>query len=160
MMEYEAEIDRHAIWVNDLVLAERFYGGILGEILPAYVANRYMLSTEEIIRERQLQRLAERRGEETVGFPVPYSRAMVGQADIIFRLLDHHIQEPPVEQLQGTPRIALCVSHAQIDQAVEVLSRHRISFKGPVEYSPPSPIARSIYFKDPSGNFLELACPR
>jgi catechol-2,3-dioxygenase len=160
MIEHEAEIDRHAIWVNDLVRAERFYGEILGEIIPSYVANRYMLSTEEIIRERQLQRLAERRGEVSKEFPIPYSRAMVGQADIIFRLLDHHVQEPLVEQLQGTPRIALRVSEAQIEQAVEVFTRHRVPFKGPVDHASPSPIARSIYFKDPSGNFLELACRR
>ena len=59
-MEHEVEIDRHAIWVNDLVLAERFYVDVLGQILPSYIANRYMLTTDEIVRERQMQALASR----------------------------------------------------------------------------------------------------
>jgi hypothetical protein len=159
-MEYEAEIDRHCVWVNDIILAERFYAEILGEIIPSYIANRYMLSTEEIVRERQLRALAARRGEEPAEFPVPYSRAMVGHADVIFRLLDHHVQEPPVEQLRGTPRLALSVSPEQMDKAVGVLTRHGIRFDGPVAHPAACPAARSLYFKDPSSNFIELCCPR
>ena len=48
----------------------------------------------------------------------------------------------------------------QMERAIDVLTRHDIAFEGPVTHVPPSPIARSIYLKDPSSNFLELACPR
>jgi catechol 2,3-dioxygenase-like lactoylglutathione lyase family enzyme len=162
-MEHEVEIDRHAIWVNDLVLTERFYVDVLGEILPSYIANRYMLSTEEIVRERQMQALAARgdgEGHSQSFIAVPYARAMVGHADVIFRLLDHHVQEPPLEQLRGRPRLALSVSAEQMDRAPDVLRGHEVPFEGPVDHAPPAPIARSLYFKDPSGNFLELCCPR
>ena len=37
---------------------------------------------------------------------------------------------------------------------------YRFTGDGPVEYPPPCPSERSIYLKDPSGNFLELVCPR
>ena len=160
-MEHEVEIDRHAIWVNDLVLTERFYVDVLGQILPSYIANRYMLTTDEIVRERQMQALASRvdgTGDGLVA--VPYARAMVGHADVIFRLLDHHVQEPPLEQLRGRPRLALSVGDEQMARAPDVLRRSGVPFEGPVEHPEPAPIARSLYFKDPSGNFLELCCPR
>lgn len=160
-MERDIEIDRHAIWVNDLVLTERFYVDVLGQILPSYIANRYMMTTDEIVRERQMQALAARGNGERAGFvAVPYARAMVGHADVIFRLLDHHVQEPPIEQLRGSPRLALSISPEQMQTAPEVLCRHDVPFEGPIEHAEPTPIARSLYFKDPSGNFLELCCPR
>ena len=160
-MEHDVEIDRHAIWVNDLVLTERFYVHVLGEILPSYIANRYMLTTDEIVRERQMQALAARGNGESTGFvAVPYARAMVGHADVILRLLDHHVQEPPIDQVRGRPRLALSISAEQMVRAPAVLRRHGVPFEGPVEHAEPAPIASSLYFKDPSGNFLELCCPR
>jgi catechol 2,3-dioxygenase-like lactoylglutathione lyase family enzyme len=160
-VEHEVEIDRHAIWVNDLVLTERFYVEVLGQILPSYIANRYMLTTDEIVRERQMQALASRGDGAGEGFvAVPYARAMVGHADVIFRLLDHHVQEPPLERLRGRPRLALSVAEDQMAHAPDVLRRSGVPFEGPVDHPEPAPIARSLYFKDPSGNFLELCCPR
>jgi len=75
-------------------------------------------------------------------------------------LYSDHIQEPPPEQLRGTPRLALHVTPEQMDELIEVLQEHKVAFEGPVEHPAPCPVARSVYLKDPSSNFLELACPR
>jgi hypothetical protein len=47
-----------------------------------------------------------------------------------------------------------------MQRAIEVLGRSRIPYEGPVEHLAPCPVASSLYFKDPSSNFLELCCPR
>ena len=56
------------------------------------------------------------------------------------------------------------VEHFQIDvrkrKLDEVFRKHKVGFEGPVEHPAPSPVARSLYFKDPSSNFLELSVPR
>jgi hypothetical protein len=84
----------------------------------------------------------------------------LGQAVIPFSIYQTHVQEPPPEQLRGLPRLAFHVTTEQIDTAVEVLGRYRVPFEGPLEYPAPCLIARALYFKDPSSNFLELSCPR
>jgi catechol-2,3-dioxygenase len=39
---------------------------------------------------------------------------------------------------------------------VNELKHREICFEGPVEHPEKSPFGQSIYFKDPSGNFLEI----
>ena len=70
-----------------------------------------------------------------------------------------HVQEPPPEQIRGTPRLAITVTPGQVDKAVEVFQRRDIPFED-VHHPATSPISRSLYFKDPSSNFLELCCER
>src|SRR5437870_13071362 len=119
-----------------------------------------MLTTDEIVRERQMQALASRGDGTGEGFvAVPYARAMVGHADVIFRLLDHHVQDPPLEQLRGRPRLALSGGDEQMARAPDVLRRSGVPFEGPVEHPEPAPLARSLYCKDPSGNVRALRCP-
>lgn len=154
------EFGRRALLVNDLVLAEQFYGEVLVEILGGGIDSRYMLTTDELIEaQRPPVRGSKAPGGAWFSRP-PYTKVQVGKTSILLHVAPYHIQEPPPKQLRGTPRLALSAAGAQIDRAVETLRRRGIPFEGPVEHTPTSPVARSLYFKDPSGNFLELCCPR
>jgi catechol-2,3-dioxygenase len=154
--------DRRSIYVNDLVEAERFYVQILGQIVRSQIIHRYMLCTEEVLRARQVSALAARHGEQVdpTLSGLPYTRVQVSGADIVLCLADHHIQEPPPGQVRGFPRIGISFTPEQLDRAPEILTRERIPFEGPVEHPPASPITRSLYLRDPAGNFLEFCCPR
>ncbi|HZT08877.1 MAG TPA: VOC family protein [Chloroflexota bacterium] len=158
-MEEFLEIDHTVLAVNDLILAERFYCDVLGEIFGyGRIEDRSGLTTDEIIRGK---RLREMRGTTGSGNVIaPHSSVRVGETLIPLFLYQEHVQEPPPEQMRGTPRIALTVSTDELERAIDVLSRCDIPFEGPVEHPAPCPVAQSIYLKDPSSNFIELACPR
>jgi len=158
-MEEFLEIDHSVLAVNDLVLAERFYAEILGEIVGGgRIEDRSGLTTDEILRGK---RLREMRGTTNSGnVMAPHSSVRVGETLIPLFLYQQHVQEPPPEQMRGTPRLALTVTPEQMERAIDVLNRYDIPFEGPVEHQAPCPVARSIFLKDPSSNFLELACPR
>jgi nitrite reductase/ring-hydroxylating ferredoxin subunit/extradiol dioxygenase family protein len=160
-MERFDEFDHIVINVNDLLYAEHWYSTVLGEILgPCEIGRIAGLSTDELIHS---QRMAQRRAElrDTGGeIAAPHGSIKFGEALIPIFLNQEHVPEPPPEQLRGTPRMALPVTTAQMDTALEALRRHRVPFEGPVEYPSSCPVERSIFFKDPSGNFLELGVPR
>jgi extradiol dioxygenase family protein len=158
------EFDHSVLAVNDLILARRFYDKVLGEILGSSELDEItMLTTEEVIRQGRLRsRMADRDGQPDRGFRVsaPHGGVKVGEAVIPMFLYTEHVQEPPPEQLRGTPRLAFNVTPEQMKTAVEVFRRNKVACDGPVEHPAPCPVARSLYFKDPSSNFLELCCPR
>lgn len=88
-----------------------------------------------------------------------------GDAVLGVYLALEHRQEPPEEQMAGTPRIAFRASRAGLEETMRLLSKHRFPFhqslfQGPVEHPASAPIAASLYFKDPSSNFLELCVAR
>ncbi|MBM2810823.1 MAG: hypothetical protein HW416_1582 [Chloroflexi bacterium] len=172
------EFDHAVIRVNDFILAERFYqqvfGGIFGDDL-VHVEHRSMNSTEEYVHTAQTggtgARAAEadeKRGLQT-GEPVRVSgvrlvgigqgSVQIGGALIPMFLARKHEQEPPPEQLRGSPRHAFPVTQKQMDRAIEVLRKHDVDFEGPVDHPPQALVKRSLYFKDPSSNFLELCVP-
>lgn len=167
------EFDHCVIKVNDLLLAEHFYTTVLGEILGGCEINlKSNMTTNDLVQSKQQRerrrRLAERENaitgdgsgsrQDSVG--ASHGGVKFGEALVPLFLNQEHIQEPPPEQLVGTPRLAFPVTPEQMENAVEVLRRSRVAFLGPVEYPPPCPAARSLYFKDPSSNFLELSVPR
>ena len=157
------EIDHSVVAVNDLILAERFYAEILGEILGGHLEDRSLLTTDELIRGRRLRATMgdrHRDQDQPARTPAPHSSVKVGDAVVAMFLYQDHVQEPPPEQLRGTPRLAFHATSEQMELAVEVLRRHRVPFEGPVEHAAPCPVVRSLYFKDPSSNFLEICCPR
>jgi catechol 2,3-dioxygenase-like lactoylglutathione lyase family enzyme len=65
----------------------------------------------------------------------------------------------PDRMLQGA-RHGLSVPGAQFEAVLKTLSEREIKFEGPFEHEAESRIARSVYFKDPSGNSLELCVER
>jgi catechol 2,3-dioxygenase-like lactoylglutathione lyase family enzyme len=148
--------------VDDLVTAERFYTEILGEVFGfGAVESRYMLSTDELLEAQRRTESRTRVDGEVDSWVsrTPHSNVTVGRAKISLYLAPYHIQEPPPEQLRGAPRLGLSATREQLDRAPAILRSHRIPFEGPVEHPAPSLVSRSIYFRDPAGNFLEICCP-
>ncbi|MEA2639548.1 MAG: cytochrome b6-f complex iron-sulfur subunit [Chloroflexota bacterium] len=162
--EFWVHCDRRAIAVRDLVDAEEFYVQVLGAIFGATLANRYGLNTDELRQGRRTAALARRHGadDDADELALPYSRVILGaarQAHVYLHLTGQHRQEPPPEQLIGAPRLGFAVTTEQMERAVEILTRAGIAFDGPHDFAPSCRVARALYLKDPSGNFLELCCP-
>lgn len=153
------EFDHSVLAVNDLVGAQVFYSEVLGEIVgKCEVGWPSMLSTEQLERAVRLQSLHTQR-DGAAHVSAPHASVTVGDAQIPLFLYREHVQEPPPEQLRGTPRLAITATPEQMDKAVEVFQGRKIPFED-VRHPESSPLARSIYFKDPSSNFLELCCER
>lgn len=157
------EFDHSAISVNDLNLTEHFYTQVLGPVLGgATVSERSPGTIEDVIRRFKtlMEGRASRSTEMVYSGATPHYTLRLGQAVIPVRLNQVHLQEPPPEQQRGVPRHAFHVTPEQLDQAEGLLRKFRVPFEGPVGHPPGCVIARSLYFKDPSSNFLELCSPR
>jgi extradiol dioxygenase family protein len=65
---------------------------------------------------------------------------------------------PDDGQLRGAHgfRHGLTVSRKRFDDVQKTLRENGVRFEGPVEHPAKGPFGESIYFKDPSGNFLEI----
>ena len=151
------------------------FGAIYGDD-QVTVEHRSMSTTEEYLhtahtggtgaraaqadRERGVDRgqVGENPTVRLVG--TPQGSVLIGGALMPLFLARRHEEEPPPEQLRGTPRHAFPVTPQQMEKATEVLHRYDVGFEGPVEHPAPCPAKSSLYFKDPSSNFLELCVPR
>jgi catechol-2,3-dioxygenase len=165
-------IDHAAVQVADMMWAEAFHADELG--LP--VDHRVGWRTADYVRARKwaagkedmapgTRRLDQRYTVMVNRKTVPranmqlYLRA--GRGAIGVYLANKHFQEPPEEQLVGTPRIVLAVaSRDRLDAAARRLAFHRRAFDGPVIHPLSAPLEASLYFKDPGGNFFELCVAR
>jgi len=130
-------LSHSAICVHDLREAEEFYCDVLG----ARLGGRVNFKTDDAIKGRSVH------GSVILE---DYLLALMVPKDFM--------PMPPEDQHHGAHgfRHAFRVSHARFDQIVGELKRRKISFKGPVEHPEKGPFGGSIYFKDPSGNFLEI----
>jgi catechol 2,3-dioxygenase-like lactoylglutathione lyase family enzyme len=65
---------------------------------------------------------------------------------------------PDEGQLRGAHgfRHGLTVSRKRFGEVQDALRENGVRFEGPVEHPAKGPFGESIYFKDPSGNFLEI----
>ena len=65
---------------------------------------------------------------------------------------------PDDGQLRGAHgfRHGFAVSRKRFDEVMDALRERGVAFEGPVEHPTKGPFGQSIYFKDPSGNFLEV----
>jgi len=160
-MERFDEFDHCVIDVYDLEMAERWYSKVLGEIVgQCVVSERTMMTTDELIQSKQQAgRRARLEGHEN-SLSASHGGVKFGEALLPLFLHQENEPEPPPEKLRGTPRLGLPVTQEQFGKALEVLRRYRVSFEGPVDFPPPCPAERSIFFKDPSSNFWELSVPR
>lgn len=172
------EYDHAVIRVDDLILAERFYGEVFGAIFgdAVTVEHTSTCTVEEVIElgrrggpgTRRAAIEQERFGatrseadEAAARIPgMPQGTVHIGEALIPLFLARKHYQEPPPEQLRGSPRHAFPATPEQFEKGLEVLRQHKVPFEGPVEYAAPCPVAKAIYFKDTASNFLELCVPR
>lgn len=163
-------LDHAAVQVADLLWAEDFYARALG--LP--VEHRVGWSTADFARAKAWAegtddmapgtRRMDKRYTTMVGKrTVPRVNAQVflraGAASLGVYLANRHFQEPPEEVLVGTPRTAFAIGAGALEAARQRLAAADWPHLGPVAHAE-GPLAASLYFKDPGGNFIELATRR
>ena len=126
-----------AICVHDLKEAEDFYCGILGAHPHAGVN----FITEDTIKGRSV-----------------HKSVVLEDYLIALALAGDFMPMPPDDQLRGAHgfRHAFTVSKAHFNNTVGVLKQRGVPYLGPVDHPEKGPFGQSIYFKDPSGNFLEV----
>ncbi|MGH7830445.1 MAG: VOC family protein [Candidatus Binatia bacterium] len=136
MAEVES-LSHSAICVHDLKEAEEFYCGVMG----ARPTSRVNFKTEDAQRGRSIH------GSVVLE---DYLLALMVTRDFM--------PMPPKEQHRGAHgfRHAFRVSRSRFEQTVDELKRRGVPFEGPVEHPENGPFGQSVYFKDPSGNFLEI----
>ncbi len=136
MAEVES-LSHSGICVHDLKEAEEFYCQVLG----AHQNTRVNFSTDDAMRGRSVH-------------------GSVVLEDYLLALVVAHdyMPMPPADQHRGAHgfRHAFRVSRARFDKTLEALKERSIAFEGPVDHPEKGPFGQSIYFKDPSGNFLEI----
>jgi hypothetical protein len=80
--------------------------------------------------------------------------------DYLFALTipSNYMPMPPNEQLRGAHgfRHGFTITRKRFDEVMSSLRKNDVSFEGPVDHPEKGPFGQSIYFKDPSGNFLEI----
>ena len=136
MAEVET-LSHSGICVHDLKEAENFYCGILGAELKGAV-NFY---TEDTLNGRSV-----------------HQAYALGDYLFAVALAPDFMPMPPDEQLRGAMGIrhAFTLPKAQFNGVIESLTAKGVPFEGPVDHPEKGPFGQSIYFKDPSGNFLEI----
>ena len=162
-------IDHAAVEVVDLEWAEDFYVNILG----LRVNHRVGWSVADYARAKRwgegkedmapgTRRWDELYSENRRRVPRANSHLFIefGSAVLGLYLATKHRQEPLEELAMGTPRVAFRTSRHVLDDAAKLLEENRQPFQGPMDHAASAPIQSSLYFKDPGGNFLELAVPR
>ncbi len=136
MAEVES-LSHSGICVHDLKEAEEFYCQVLG----ARQNTRVNFNTDDAMRGRSVH-------------------GSVVLEDYLLALVVAHdyMPMPPEDQQRGAHgfRHAFRISRARFDKTLEALKERSIPFEGPVDHPEKGPFGQSIYFKDPSGNFLEI----
>ncbi len=130
-------ISHSAICVHDLKEAENFYCNVLG----ARQGSRVNFKTEDARRGRSI-----------------HGTIMLEDYALALMVPRDFMPMPPEEQHRGAHgfRHAFRVSRSRYEKIMEGLRQHGIPFEGPVDHPENGPFGSSIYFKDPSGNFLEI----
>ena len=164
-------IDHAAVECYDLEWAEDFYVKLLGLMVDHRVGWR----TADYVRARRWgegkedmapgtrrwdQRYTVMEQKRRIARPNTQLFTRVGDSILGIYLATKHRQEPPEKQIVGTPRIGFLASRNELDTTVKLLTEHRFPVHGPIEHPVSSPIAASIYFRDPGANFLELSVLR
>jgi catechol 2,3-dioxygenase-like lactoylglutathione lyase family enzyme len=170
-----AAIDHAAVQASDMEWIEAFYGERLG----LKVDHRVGWSTGDYVRARAwgegkedmapgTRRWDERYRDIPGGKPGQGRRVARPNVQIFFSAGDSalgvflalaHVQEPPPREAAGSPRVAFATTRDELDRAAAVLEGARVTVRGPVEHPATSPVAASLYVRDPCGNFIELCAP-
>jgi extradiol dioxygenase family protein len=130
-------ISHSAICVHDLREAEDFYCNVLG----ARQGTRVNFKTDDAIRGRSV-----------------HGSVILEDYLLALMVTRDFMPMPAPEQQRGMHgfRHAFRVRRSRFEEISSELRRRAIPFEGPVEHPEQSPFGQSIYFKDPSGNFLEI----
>src|SRR5205809_1056896 len=108
-----------------------------------------MLTTDDLVYAQKAATLARRQGagEEAAEMALPYSRVIVGaarQAHLYLQLSSRHWQEPPLDQVRGTPLLAFAVKPEQLERGIEALRKRGIPFEETNDHPATSPVARTV----------------
>jgi catechol-2,3-dioxygenase len=136
-MAHMNSISHSVINVDDLAESERFYCDILG----GSKRSACCFDTEDTMRGRSVH------------------ETYILQDYVFFvALAERSLPKPPKDQHRGLNgfRTAFCVPRTQFDKTIAAFKDNDIAFEGPVDHPEKGPFGQSIYFKDPSGNFMEF----
>ena len=130
-------ISHSGICVHDLKAAEDFYCKVLG----ATVHSRVNFKTQDALRGRSVHTTLE-------------------LDDYVFAVMlsEDWMDVPPADRLRGENRVrhGFCVPKARFAKVIDDLKAHHVAFEGPVSHPEHGPFGESVYFRDPTGNFLEV----
>lgn len=140
MAELEG-LTHSGICATDMVASENFYVGLLG----AKFANRSGFHIDKAARGRSLNTVVVL-SNYLLALMVPKERVPV----------------PPADKLAGDDpfRHGFAVSQRKFSDVLERLEEMGIAYQGPVTHPEGGPLGQSVYFKDPSGNFMEICWRR
>ena len=125
-----SEILEVALYVTDLAAAEQFYTKILGLSLYSRLAERHVFL---------------RCGDQMVLLFNPEATVHSGDGPL----------DVPEHGMKGAGHIAFAVRDCEIDQWKEHLTAHGINIEKEICWEK----GRSLYFRDPSGNSVEITSP-
>ena len=130
-------ISHSGICVHDLKAAEDFYCKILG----ATVHSRVNFKTQDALRGRSV-----------------HTSMMLDDYLFAVMLTEDWMNVAPPDVLRGENRVrhAFCVPRVRFPGIVEQLRANNVPFEGPVSHPEHGPFGESVYFRDPTGNFLEV----
>jgi catechol-2,3-dioxygenase len=96
--------------------------------------------------------------EDTIKGRSVHKSVMLEDYLIALALAGDFMPMPPDPQLRGAHgfRHAFTISKARFANTLGVLKQRGVPYLGPVDHPEKGPFGQSIYFKDPSGNFLEV----
>lgn len=164
-------IDHVVVECHDLEWAEDFYVKILGLTVDHRVGWR----TDDYLRaklwgegkenmapgtRRWDKRYTVMEQKRLIPRPNTQLFTRVGPGVLGIYLATSHRQEPPEAQVVGTPRIGFRANRKTLEETAKLLRERRFAAHGPVEHAASTPIASSLYVRDPGGNFLEICAPR
>ena len=130
-------INHTAICVHDLPRAVRFYCDVLG----ATPHQRTNFSTEDAL----------------AGVAV-FESVILEDYLLALGVAPGFMPMPADGKLRGAHgfRQGFAVSKARFGEVIDRLTSFNVPFEGPVDHPEQGPFGQSVYFRDPSGNFLEL----
>jgi catechol-2,3-dioxygenase len=130
-------LNHGVVCVHDLEEALDFYCNVLGATLNS----RVNFQIEEVLS----------------GLAI-FQSVILEDYLIAIAVAGDHMPAPPEKQNRGAWgfRQGFTVLRRNFDNAQKALCDRGIPFDGPVVHPAQGPFGESIYFKDPSGNFLEL----
>ena len=136
MAELES-LNHTAICVHDLVAGMDFYCNVLG-------GQPHQRSNYEV--------------EDTQTGIAIFQSVILEDYLLALTVAANFMPMPPDDQYRGAHgfRHGFCVPRDRFDAVQKSLAEHEIGYEGPVDHPAAGPFGQSIYFKDPSGNFLEI----
>ena len=93
--------------------------------------------------------------------PRPNVQIFLGLGDAVLGifLATRFDQEPPPDQARGTPRVGIAMDGQDLVPMGRALAAAGAAVEGPISHPAGSPLAASLYFRDPCGNFFEICAP-